>query len=60
MSTIAGVDGLEVTGPTEDRFDEVLSFRALELVALLHRELNGHRLDEYGDFLTPPAYERMP
>src|SRR5919107_3662088 len=44
MSTIAGVDGLEVTGPIEDRFDEILSPRALELVALLHRELNGRRL----------------
>ena len=44
MSTIAGVDGLEITGPMGDRFDEVLTPRALELVALLHRELNGHRL----------------
>src|ERR687889_146121 len=45
MSTIAGVDGLEITGPIEDRFDEILSPRALELVALLHRELNGRRLE---------------
>src|ERR687889_2561720 len=44
MSTIAGVDGLEITGPIEDRFDEILTPRALELVALLHRELNGRRL----------------
>ena len=80
MSTTVGVDGLEVSGPTEDRFDEVLTPRALELVALLHRELGGRRLErltarqergralcletavseEYGDFLTLPAYERMP
>src|ERR687894_1238776 len=45
MSTIAGVDGLEITGPVGDRFDEVLTPRALELVALLHRELNGRRLE---------------
>jgi malate synthase len=118
MSTIAGVEGLEITGPTGDRYDEVLTPRALELVALLNRELNGRRLellaarqervraladggslgferitdeemqaisrargdafpsgrwddaralflemavaDEYSDFLTLPAYERMP
>ncbi|HEX2027556.1 MAG TPA: hypothetical protein VHF25_06105, partial [Nitriliruptorales bacterium] len=45
MSTIAGVDGLEITGPVGDRYDEVLTPRALELVALLHRELNGRRLE---------------
>jgi malate synthase len=45
MSTTVGVDGLEVSGPTEDRFDEVLTPRALELVALLRRELDGRRLE---------------
>ncbi|MGY1590546.1 malate synthase A [Geodermatophilus sp. SYSU D00708] len=45
MSTIADVSGLEVTGPWGERFDEVLTPRALELVALLHRELNGRRLE---------------
>src|SRR5918912_1855752 len=45
MSTIAGVDGLEITGPIEDRFDEILTPRALERVALLHRQLNGRRLE---------------
>jgi malate synthase len=45
MSSITGVDGLEITGPMDDRFDEVLTPRALELVALLHRELNGRRLE---------------
>jgi malate synthase len=44
MSTTVGVDGLEVSGPTGDRFDEVLAPRALELVALLRRELDGRRL----------------
>ncbi|RBY81715.1 malate synthase A [Geodermatophilus sp. TF02-6] len=45
MSSSAGVDGLEVTGPRGDRYDEVLTPQALELVALLHRELNGRRLE---------------
>ncbi len=45
MSTTVGVDGLEVTGPTEDRFDEVPTPRARELVALLRRELDGRRLE---------------
>ena len=44
MSTTAGVVGLEDTGPVEDRFDEALTPRALELVALL-RELDGRRLE---------------
>ena len=40
MST---VDGVEITGPMGPRFDEVLTERALGLVALLHRELAGRR-----------------
>jgi malate synthase len=43
MSTVEGVSGLEITGPQQERDDEVLTPRALELVALLHRELNGRR-----------------
>jgi len=43
MSTVEGVSGLEVTGPRQDRDDEVLTPRALELIALLHRELNPRR-----------------
>ena len=35
--------GLELRGPTEARFDEVLTPEALDLVALLHRELDGRR-----------------
>ena len=38
-------DGIEVTGPLQDRFEEILSPRALELVGLLHREL-GERREE--------------
>ena len=45
MSTLVGVDGLEVTGPIEDRIDELRTARALERVALLHRELDGRRLE---------------
>jgi malate synthase len=37
--------GVEVTGPVGDRYDEILSPRALELVALLHRELGRRRLE---------------
>jgi malate synthase len=40
MST---VDGVEITGPMGPRFEEVLTPRALELIARLHRELGGRR-----------------
>jgi malate synthase len=36
-------DGLEITGPMHDRFEEILSPKALELVAHLHRELEDRR-----------------
>src|SRR5690348_4325383 len=45
MSTIEGVSGLEITGERQDRQDEVLTQQSLELVARLHRELNGRRLE---------------
>jgi malate synthase len=45
MSTIEGVSGLEVTGARQDRQEEVLTQQALELIARLHRELNGRRLE---------------
>src|SRR4051812_14744168 len=45
MSTVEGVSGLEITGARQDRDDEVLTPRALELIALLHRELNPRRLE---------------
>ena len=54
MSPFAGVAGLAVTGPRRDRFDEVLTPRALGLVALLHRELDGRRLE-----LLPAHQERL-
>jgi malate synthase len=39
----AEVAGVEVSGPPVDRADEVLTPEALELVALLHRELGARR-----------------
>jgi malate synthase len=36
---------VEVTGPKHDRYDEILSESALELIGLLHRELNPRRLE---------------
>src|SRR5215210_8779874 len=45
MSTVESVSGLEVTGARQDRDDEVLTPRALELIALLHRELDRRRRD---------------
>jgi malate synthase len=38
-------DGIEITGPMLERFDEILTPRALELIGTLHRELNGRRLE---------------
>jgi malate synthase len=43
MSTVEGVTGVEITGPDVPRADEVLTPQALELVAALHRELDGRR-----------------
>jgi malate synthase len=37
--------GIEITGRVQDRFDEILTPKALELIGLLHRELNGRRLE---------------
>jgi malate synthase len=38
-------DGVEITGPKRDRFDEVLTPEAVGLVAALHRELGGRRTE---------------
>ena len=38
-------DGIDITAPVEDRFDQILTPRALELVAVLHRELGKRRED---------------
>lgn len=44
-STLTIPDGVEVTGPVQDRYEEILSEKALQLIAKLHRELNGRRLE---------------
>ncbi|TCM48879.1 malate synthase A [Kribbella sp. VKM Ac-2568] len=36
---------VDILGPMHERYDEILSERALELIGLLHRELNGRRLE---------------
>ncbi|GAA1641236.1 malate synthase A [Kribbella alba] len=36
---------VEVTGPMGERYDEVLTPQALELIGRLHREFNGRRLE---------------
>jgi malate synthase len=38
-------EGIEITGPLHDRFEEVLTPTALELVGLLQRELGSRRKD---------------
>jgi malate synthase len=38
-------DGVEITGPMRDRFDEVLTPEAVGLVAALQRELGGRRTE---------------
>ena len=38
-------DGVQVTGPLQERYDVILSAEALKLIARLHRELNPDRLD---------------
>ena len=47
MSTV-DVAGVEITGPEVERSEEVLTPEALELVALLHRELDGRRRELLG------------
>ncbi|MBO0709485.1 MAG: malate synthase A, partial [Candidatus Dormibacteraeota bacterium] len=37
--------GVEITGPMDDRYEEILTPRSLELIALLHRELEKRRQD---------------
>ncbi|HEU4515436.1 MAG TPA: malate synthase A, partial [Nocardioidaceae bacterium] len=38
-------EGIEITGQMQDRFDEILTPQALELIGLLHRELDARRLE---------------
>src|SRR5689334_12139334 len=37
------MDGVEITGPLLDRFDEILTPEAIGFVAALHREFDGRR-----------------
>src|ERR1700689_1082850 len=39
------VSGVEIAGPSGSRYDEILTPEALDLVAVLHRELGQRRLD---------------
>jgi len=50
MRTVAGVTGVEITGPDVPRADDVLTPAAPELVAVLHRELTCRRLE----LIAPP------
>src|SRR3954453_6579396 len=43
-----GQSDIEVTGPMNGRFDEILTPQALELIALLHRELGPRREELLG------------
>src|ERR1700744_2556167 len=40
-----GTDGVEITGPSGDRYDEILTPEAIGLIATLHRELAGRRAE---------------
>ena len=40
-----GIDGVEVTGPAGDRYDEILTPGALALIARLQRELGPRRTE---------------
>src|SRR5215472_9820569 len=42
---MAAGEGVEITGPAADRYDEVLTPGALRLIASLQRELGGRRAD---------------
>ena len=40
-----GTDGVEITGPSGDRYDEILTPEAISLIAALHRELADRRAE---------------
>ncbi len=40
-----GTDGVEITGPAGDRYDEILTPEAISLIATLHGELAGRRAE---------------
>lgn len=43
MSALPTPEGVDITGPVEERYEEILTPTALELIARLHRELNPRR-----------------
>ena len=45
VRSVATVNGVEIAGPAGSRYDEILTPEALDLVAVLHRELGQRRLD---------------
>jgi malate synthase len=45
MSTLDLPSGVEVTGPIQTGYGDILTGRALELIALLHREHDARRLE---------------
>jgi len=42
---MAAGDGIEILGPPGDRFEEILTPEALQLVAMLQREFGGKRAE---------------
>ena len=38
-----GTERVEITGPSGDRYDEILTPQAIELIATLHDELGARR-----------------
>jgi malate synthase len=42
---VTGIEGVQITGPVGDRYDEILTDEALTLVAALHRELGPRRAE---------------
>jgi malate synthase len=42
---VATLSGVEIAGPSGSRYDEILTPEALDLIAVLHRELGQRRLD---------------
>src|ERR1700754_3074441 len=49
-----GTDGTQITGPSGDRYDEILTPEALGLIAALQRELGPRRVE-----ITGPTDKKM-
>ena len=39
------IEGVQITGPVGDRYDEILTDEALTLIVALHRELGSRRAE---------------